>query len=377
MSELKRLDGPDAVAIAMAALRRRPGPRAHRRPQRDHRGAPALPHHRRAGSPRGRGPVGGRRCPTPARRSTTSSTTSSATCCARRPASPSRSCGAPRPCSRSTSPRPRRSSTATTSSTRSPSTSRSAASRSSPGSSRWPATCGRSSPRSGSPRRSSGRATSWSTWPRPPAASTAAPCLPPLHGLLQAMADEAVRLFRLAMDAYADGDANLAAALDDMDDRLDQLHKDYIQAILELLRRRARRAGGGAARAGRPLLRAHRRPRREHRRAGAVHGHRAGCPSTPGAAGGRAAADARRVRVCAGGRARCWPRRSSLVFVGQQRLGPPAARTPAAGCPTTSCPAGIGPGRGHLGRRAGRRPRAPAGAARARWPRRAWPAPWR
>jgi phosphate transport system protein len=35
------------------------------------------------------------------------------------------------------------------------------------------------------------------------------------------------------MDAYADGDANLAAALDDVDDLLDQLHHDYIQAILE------------------------------------------------------------------------------------------------------------------------------------------------
>jgi phosphate transport system protein len=43
-----------------------------------------------------------------------------------------------------------------------------------------------------------------------------------------------VRLYGLAMDAYADGDANLAAALDDMDDRLDQLHKDYIQSILEI-----------------------------------------------------------------------------------------------------------------------------------------------
>lgn len=55
-----------------------------------------------------------------------------------------------------------------------------------------------------------------------------------LRGLLQAMAAEAVRLYKLAMDAYAEGDANLAGALDDMDDRLDQLHKDYIQAILEL-----------------------------------------------------------------------------------------------------------------------------------------------
>jgi phosphate transport system protein len=56
----------------------------------------------------------------------------------------------------------------------------------------------------------------------------------PLHSLLRAMAEQAVRLYGLAMDAYGDGDANLAAALDDMDDRLDQLHKDYIQAILEL-----------------------------------------------------------------------------------------------------------------------------------------------
>ena len=60
------------------------------------------------------------------------------------------------------------------------------------------------------------------------------PVPPALHGLLQAMSDEAVRLYRLAMDAYADGDATLAGALDDMDDRLDQVHKDYIQAILEL-----------------------------------------------------------------------------------------------------------------------------------------------
>jgi phosphate transport system protein len=55
-----------------------------------------------------------------------------------------------------------------------------------------------------------------------------------LHSLLRAMAEQAVHLYGLAMDAYAEGDASLAAALDDMDDRLDQLHKDYIQAILEI-----------------------------------------------------------------------------------------------------------------------------------------------
>jgi phosphate uptake regulator len=49
---------------------------------------------------------------------------------------------------------------------------------------------------------------------------------PRLRGLIERMSDQANRLFRLAIDAYLDGDANLAAALDDMDDRLDQLHKD-------------------------------------------------------------------------------------------------------------------------------------------------------
>jgi phosphate transport system protein len=56
---------------------------------------------------------------------------------------------------------------------------------------------------------------------------------PALHGMLRAMAEEAIRLYRLAMDAYADGNADLAGALDDMDDRLDQLHYEFIQAVLE------------------------------------------------------------------------------------------------------------------------------------------------
>jgi phosphate transport system protein len=55
-----------------------------------------------------------------------------------------------------------------------------------------------------------------------------------LRQLLVAMAEEAVRLYGLAMDAYADGDGDLAGAIDDMDDHLDELHADYIQAILEL-----------------------------------------------------------------------------------------------------------------------------------------------
>ena len=57
---------------------------------------------------------------------------------------------------------------------------------------------------------------------------------PRLRGLLEAMATEAIRLYRMAMDAYVERDADLAGALNDMDDRLDNIHKDYIRAILEL-----------------------------------------------------------------------------------------------------------------------------------------------
>ncbi len=56
---------------------------------------------------------------------------------------------------------------------------------------------------------------------------------PRLRGLIERMSEQAQRLFKLAIDAYVEGNAGLAAALDDMDDRLDLLHKDYIQAIFE------------------------------------------------------------------------------------------------------------------------------------------------
>ncbi len=49
--------------------------------------------------------------------------------------------------------------------------------------------------------------------------------------LVEQMGEEAMRLFRLAVDAYAQRNAGLASALDDMDDRLDDLHADYIQAV--------------------------------------------------------------------------------------------------------------------------------------------------
>ncbi len=47
------------------------------------------------------------------------------------------------------------------------------------------------------------------------------------------MSEEAVRLYKVAIDAYVEQDASLAAALDDMDDELDSIHKDYIEAIFE------------------------------------------------------------------------------------------------------------------------------------------------
>ncbi len=58
--------------------------------------------------------------------------------------------------------------------------------------------------------------------------------LPPLvRGLIERMSEEAARLFRLAVDAYAEGNAALAAALDDMDDRLDELCSDFVHAVFQ------------------------------------------------------------------------------------------------------------------------------------------------
>lgn len=55
---------------------------------------------------------------------------------------------------------------------------------------------------------------------------------PVVRGLIEQMAEQAARLFRLAMDAYVERDSGLAAALDDMDDTLDALHKQYIETLL-------------------------------------------------------------------------------------------------------------------------------------------------
>ena len=58
--------------------------------------------------------------------------------------------------------------------------------------------------------------------------------LPPnVRGLIQSMSETATELFRRCIDAYDESDAALAAAIDDMDDGLDQLHRDYIEAVLD------------------------------------------------------------------------------------------------------------------------------------------------
>ena len=56
---------------------------------------------------------------------------------------------------------------------------------------------------------------------------------PRLTAILTNMGRQAHQLFRFATDAFADADAPLAAALDDIDDNLDRLQVDLIQAILK------------------------------------------------------------------------------------------------------------------------------------------------
>ena len=58
--------------------------------------------------------------------------------------------------------------------------------------------------------------------------------LPPrLRGLIAEMNEEAIRLIRLSVDSYSEHDAALAGALDDIDDRLDSLHRTFVKTLLE------------------------------------------------------------------------------------------------------------------------------------------------
>jgi phosphate transport system protein len=59
---------------------------------------------------------------------------------------------------------------------------------------------------------------------------------PATRGLIQAMSDECVRLFEAALQAYADSDAEKGLALRSMDDALDDLHRAYIERVLDACR---------------------------------------------------------------------------------------------------------------------------------------------
>ncbi len=56
---------------------------------------------------------------------------------------------------------------------------------------------------------------------------------PRLRGLIERMSEEASRLISLSLDAYVERNASLGAALADIDDALDALHGDYIEAIFD------------------------------------------------------------------------------------------------------------------------------------------------
>jgi len=54
---------------------------------------------------------------------------------------------------------------------------------------------------------------------------------PQIRGLIASMSKEANKLLRLSLDCFADGNVSLAAALGDIDDELDQLNRDMVEAI--------------------------------------------------------------------------------------------------------------------------------------------------
>jgi phosphate transport system protein len=55
---------------------------------------------------------------------------------------------------------------------------------------------------------------------------------PEIRGIVERMGEEAARLFRMCIDAYAEGDVELAAGLERVDDVLDQLHAEHLEAVV-------------------------------------------------------------------------------------------------------------------------------------------------
>jgi phosphate transport system protein len=56
---------------------------------------------------------------------------------------------------------------------------------------------------------------------------------PKLRGIIQKMGDQATKLFKEATESYMAMDANRAAALEDMDQYLDSLQREFVQTIFE------------------------------------------------------------------------------------------------------------------------------------------------
>lgn len=56
---------------------------------------------------------------------------------------------------------------------------------------------------------------------------------PRIRGIIEQMSEEAAKLYKSAIDAYLDEDDALAAAIDDMDDVLDALQRDIIEAVID------------------------------------------------------------------------------------------------------------------------------------------------
>lgn len=59
------------------------------------------------------------------------------------------------------------------------------------------------------------------------------PMSPKIRGVVAAMAKEAHKLLTLSIDAFVDENEALASALDDIDDQLDQLNRDMVEAIFD------------------------------------------------------------------------------------------------------------------------------------------------
>lgn len=60
-----------------------------------------------------------------------------------------------------------------------------------------------------------------------------APMSPKMRGVVAEMSKEAHRLLNLSIDAFVDENEALASALDDIDDKLDQLNRDMVEAIFD------------------------------------------------------------------------------------------------------------------------------------------------